>query len=82
MLQPFITPEYPPEYFLFTKLKIKLKGLHFVDVVEIHETVTDILKKVQKEEFLADFQKVHDRSKACIQGVPGGMCQTSGECSL
>jgi hypothetical protein len=42
---------------------MKLKGM-FADVVEIQETVTDKLKKVQKEEFLADFQKLHDRSKA------------------
>jgi hypothetical protein len=29
-------------------LKMKLKGLHFVDVAEIQEAVTDELKKVQK----------------------------------
>jgi len=56
MLQPFITPIYspdlsPPDYFLFPKLKIKLKGLHFAGVAEIQEAVTDELKKVQKEEF-------------------------------
>ena len=26
-------------------------------------------------------QNTHERV-VCIQGVPGGMCQTSGECSL
>jgi transposase len=35
----------PPEYFLFPKLKMKLKGLH----CEIQEAITDELKKVQKE---------------------------------
>jgi hypothetical protein len=30
-------------------LKMKLKGLHFADVAEIEEAVTDELKKVQKE---------------------------------
>jgi hypothetical protein len=40
----------PPYYFLFPKLKIKLR-LHFADVAEIKEAVTDELKKVQKEEF-------------------------------
>jgi hypothetical protein len=34
---------------------MKLQGLHFVDVNEIQEAVTDELKKVQKEEFLAAF---------------------------
>jgi hypothetical protein len=34
---------------------MKLQGLHFVDVTEIQEAVTDELKKVQKEEFSAAF---------------------------
>jgi hypothetical protein len=44
---------------------MKLKGPHFADVDEIQETVTDELKKVQKEEFSAAFQKLLDRAKAC-----------------
>jgi len=48
----------PPDYFLFPKLKIKLKGLHLVGVVEIQEAATDELKKVQKEKFSAAFQKL------------------------
>jgi hypothetical protein len=40
------------DYFLFPKLKMKLKGLHFANVAEIQEAVTDVLKKVQKENFL------------------------------
>ena len=48
----------PPEYFLFPKLKMKLKELHFADVAEIQETVTDELKKFQREEFSAAFQKM------------------------
>ena len=71
MLQRFITPPYspdlsPPDYFLCLKLKIKLKRLYFADVAEIQEAVTDELKKVQKEEFSAAFQKPYDRTKACI----------------
>jgi len=45
----------PPDYFLFPKLKMKLKGLHFADVAEIQGTVTDELKKVQKKEISAAF---------------------------
>jgi hypothetical protein len=45
---------------------MKLKGLHLADVAEIQEAVTDGLKKVQKEEFSATFQKLYDRTKACI----------------
>jgi len=71
MLQPFITPPYSPDislpdYFPFPNLKIKLKGLHFVDVAEIQEAVTDELKKFQKEEFSAAFQKLYNCTKACI----------------
>jgi len=45
---------------------MKLKGLHFVDVAEIQEAVTDELKEVQKEEFSAAFQKLYDCAKACM----------------
>jgi hypothetical protein len=30
-----------PDYFLFPNLKMKLKGIHFADVAEIQEAVTD-----------------------------------------
>ena len=53
------TPDLsPPNYFLFPKLKMKLKGLHFADVAEIQEAVTDDLKRVLEQEFLAAFQKM------------------------
>jgi len=35
---------------------MKLKGLHFADVSEIQDAVTDELKTVQKDEFSAAFQ--------------------------
>jgi len=56
----------PPDYFLFPKLKMKLIGLHFADFAEIQEAVTNELKKVQKEEFLAAFQKLYNHTKACM----------------
>jgi len=45
---------------------MKLKGLHFADVVEIQEAVTSELKKVQKKELSAPLQKLYDRAKASI----------------
>ena len=48
------------------KLKMKIKELHFADVAEIQEAVTDKLKEVQKEEFSAAFQKLYDQAKVCI----------------
>jgi histone-lysine N-methyltransferase SETMAR len=56
----------PPDYFLFPKLKMTLIGLHFADVAEIQEAVTDELKKVQKEEFSAACQKLYDHAKTSI----------------
>jgi hypothetical protein len=51
MLSTLYHPQYspdlsPPEYFLFSTLKMKLKGLHFLDVAEIQEAITDESKKV------------------------------------
>jgi histone-lysine N-methyltransferase SETMAR len=71
MLQPFVIPPYSPnlsplDYFLFSKLKVKLKVFHFPDVVEIQEDVTDELQKVHKEEISSAFQKMYDRAKVCI----------------
>ena len=48
---------------------MKLKVLHFVDVADIQEVVTDELKKVQKEIFLTDFLKLYDCPKACIYTI-------------
>jgi hypothetical protein len=58
-ISPPYSPDLPlPDYLLFPKLKTKLKGLNFTDVVEMQEAV-----KVQKEEFSAAFQKPYDRAK-------------------
>ena len=51
---------------------MKLKGLHSADAAEIQEAVTDELKKAQKEEFSAAFQKLYDREKAYIYMYANG----------
>jgi len=67
LYQPPYSPDLSlPDYFLFPKLKMKLKGLHTADVAEIQESVTYELRKVQKEEFSAAFQKLYDHANACI----------------
>jgi hypothetical protein len=45
---------------------MKLRGLHFADVAEIQEAVTNELKKIRKDEFSAAFQKLYDRAKVCM----------------
>jgi hypothetical protein len=45
LYHPLYSPDlFLPDYFLFPKLKMKLKVLHFVDVAEIQEAITDELK--------------------------------------
>jgi hypothetical protein len=43
---------------------MKLKGLHFADVAENKEVVTDELKKAQKEEFFGSFSETVRRRKS------------------
>jgi hypothetical protein len=63
---PYFPDLSPPDYFLFSKFKTKLKALHFADVAQIQKAVTDELKKVKKQVFSAPFQKLYGRAKACI----------------
>jgi hypothetical protein len=64
-LSPPYSPDLsPPDYFLFPKLKMKLKGLHFAGEAEIQEAVTDELKKIQTDEFSTAFQKLDARKKS------------------
>jgi hypothetical protein len=58
LYHPSYSPDLsPPDYFPFPKLKMKLKGLHFEDVAEIQETVTNELKKVQKRGIFCSFSE-------------------------
>jgi len=72
MLQPFITSPRTLQIYLHQtifcspNLTMKLKGLHFMDDAEIQEAITEELKKVEKEEFSAAFQKLYNCTKACI----------------
>jgi hypothetical protein len=50
LYHPSYAPDLSPlDYFCSPNLKMKLKGLHFADVAEIQEAVSDELKKVQKK---------------------------------
>jgi histone-lysine N-methyltransferase SETMAR len=59
----------PSDYFLFPHLKTKLKGLHFADVAQNQEAVTDELKKFQKKEFLAHFRNYTTSRKPVYMAV-------------
>jgi hypothetical protein len=51
---------------------MKVKGLHFADVAETQEAVSDESKKAQNEEYSAAFQKLCDCAKACIHVYASG----------
>jgi hypothetical protein len=66
MLKPLSPPPHTVQIYLrqtifFPQVENEVKG----DVAEIQEAVTDELKKVQKDEFSAAFQKLYGREKAC-----------------
>jgi hypothetical protein len=72
-----VTTLYHPPPFVLTKfisarlfsvpqVENEVKGLHFADVAEIQEAVSDELKKVQEEEISAAFQQLYDRAEVCI----------------
>jgi len=76
MLQPFITPRSLQNYlhqttwyFLFPKLKMKLKGLHFAGVAEIQKAVADELKKVKKKNFRQLFRNCTTAQKLVYMPV-------------
>jgi hypothetical protein len=57
-LSPPYSPDLSlPDSLLIPQLKMKLKGLHFADVAEIQESVTDELKKVPKRGIFGRFSE-------------------------
>ncbi len=54
-----------PDYFLFPKLRIPMKGHCFSSVEEI-QTRGTVLKTIPKEEFFCDFQRLYERFQHCI----------------
>ncbi|GFX45446.1 histone-lysine N-methyltransferase SETMAR [Trichonephila clavipes] len=55
-----------PEFFLFPRLKLALKGRKFVDIPQIQRNVTRLLNSIPKEDFLKSFQDMYSRSQRCI----------------
>jgi hypothetical protein len=70
--QKYYNPLSPPVLSKFISVRLfssprvanEVKELHGADVAAIQEAETDELKKVQKEEFSAAFQKMCDGEKA------------------
>lgn len=56
----------PPDYFLFPKLKIDLKGNHYGSISDIQKAVTSRLKGISRQEFLKGMKRLEDRANQCI----------------
>jgi hypothetical protein len=54
----------PPDYFLFPKVKLKLKGARFYKSEGIQKAVTDQLNKISAEEFSNAMKKLETRARS------------------
>ena len=61
------SPDFsPPDYFLFPKVKLQLKGARFDTIEEIQKAVTDQLNKITAEDFSNAMKKLETRANLCI----------------
>lgn len=56
----------PPDYFLFPKLKLKMKGQRYESIESIEEAVTRELNGIEPEAFQRAMGNLYTRSKQCI----------------
>ena len=64
---PPYSPDLSPcDYFLFSKLKLPLKGCLFEDVQDIQGAVTSSLRAIPQEDVQMSFQSLLDRATRCI----------------
>ena len=57
----------PCDFFLFPKLKEKLRGCHYITIEEMKEAVMKVIDMLTQEDFHGAFQKLLERYK-CIAG--------------
>jgi len=64
---PPYSPDLAPcDFWLFPKLKMKMKGQFFDDIPDIQEAVTDALEIIPKNDFLRCFESFYKRFQRCI----------------
>ncbi|GBN93837.1 hypothetical protein AVEN_38499-1 [Araneus ventricosus] len=56
----------PADFYLFPRLKMKLKGHRFGDSDEVIENATKQLKELSKNGFLECFEQLYERWKKCV----------------
>jgi hypothetical protein len=55
------------DIFLFSKLKIAMKGTRFKAVSSLQQTMTRELKAIREEAFSREFDSLYERSKHCVE---------------
>jgi len=55
---PYLPYLCPPDYFLFLKVKLQLKGARFDTIEEIQKAVTDYLNKIPAKDFSYTMKKL------------------------
>ncbi|GFV42801.1 hypothetical protein TNCV_841551 [Trichonephila clavipes] len=61
-LPPYSPDLNPPNFFLFFRLKLALKGKIFDDIPDIQRNVARLLNSIPKEDLLQSFQDMYSRS--------------------
>ena len=65
--QPPYSPDVAPcDFWLFPKLKEKLRGCRYETIEEMKEAVTKVIDTLTQEDFHGTFQKLLERYNKCI----------------
>lgn len=56
----------PADFFLFLRLKLRMKRERYEDVIDIQSNMTRELKAISKEAFQKSFQWLRERAQRCI----------------
>ena len=64
--RPFSPDLAPCDFYLFPKLKEKLRGCRYETIEEMKETVTEVIDTLTQEGFHGAFQKLLKRHNKCI----------------
>ena len=68
---PYSADLAPCDFWLFPKLKEKLRGCRFETIEEMKEAVTKVIDALTREDFHRAFQKLLERYNKCIAGGGG-----------
>ena len=63
---PILARFVSPDYFLFPKVRLQLKGARFDTIEGIQKAVTDQLNKISAEDFSNAMKKLETRANLCI----------------